>query len=199
VLKARPVWLEARELTLPVYFKPKMEDASQPPTTVGAEDGDVNPPQIDDPLSNGASAQVHLPRITIRYCTQCNWMLKAAYFAQELLSTFSTSLGEVALIPATGGVFTVSILHPSNVAFSAQETALWDRKTDGGFPEMKQLKALVRDIVDPSRDLGHVDRALAKQIQGMSLSDQGLTPSATEARSTEAARAEEGDVRGKSL
>jgi len=176
-----------------------MADESQPSTTVGAEEGDVNPPQIDDPLSNGASAQVHLPRITIRYCTQCNWMLKAAYFAQELLSTFSTSLGEVALIPATGGVFTVSIMHPSNVAFAAQETTLWDRKTDGGFPEMKQLKALVRDIVDPSRDLGHVDRALAKQIQGVSLSDQGLAPSTTEASSTETARTGEGDVRGKTL
>ena len=30
-------------------------------------------------------------------------MLRAAYFAQELLSTFGTTIGEVALIPATGG------------------------------------------------------------------------------------------------
>lgn len=29
-------------------------------------------------------------------------MLRAAYFAQELLSTFGTTIGEVALIPATG-------------------------------------------------------------------------------------------------
>jgi hypothetical protein len=62
---------------------------------------------------------------------------------------------------------------------------------------VKQLKALVRDIVDPSRDLGHVDRALSKQIQDMSLSDQGLTPSTTKACSTKAARAAEGDVGGK--
>ena len=25
------------------------------------------------------TAQVHLPRVTIKYCTQCKWMLRAAY------------------------------------------------------------------------------------------------------------------------
>ncbi|KAL2007888.1 hypothetical protein VTN00DRAFT_7870 [Thermoascus crustaceus] len=109
------------------------------------------------------TAQVFLPRVTIRYCTQCKWMLRAAYFAQELLSTFSTSLGEVALIPTTGGIFTVTILHASPHDFSTRETLLWDRKSMGGFPEVKQLKSLVRNIVDPGRDLGHVDRALGRE------------------------------------
>ncbi|KAL9136193.1 MAG: hypothetical protein Q9175_002602 [Cornicularia normoerica] len=97
----------------------------------------------------------------------CKWMLRAAYFAQELLSTFSTSLGEVSLIPATGGVFTVDIIYAS--AQSDQEAAhgqrpttqmarLWDRKAEGGFPEAKKLKQLVRNVIDPYRDLGHVDR-----------------------------------------
>ncbi|KUL86243.1 hypothetical protein ZTR_08416 [Talaromyces verruculosus] len=101
----------------------------------------------------------HLPRITITYCTQCKWMLRAAYFAQELLSTFGTTLGEVSLRPATGGLFTVTIVPGS----STEETLLWDRKRDSGFPEVKQLKALVRNIVDPTRNLGHVDRALNKE------------------------------------
>ncbi|RAO69169.1 uncharacterized protein BHQ10_005181 [Talaromyces amestolkiae] len=99
------------------------------------------------------------PRITITYCTQCKWMLRAAYFAQELLSTFGTTLGEVSLRPATGGLFTVTIVPDT----STEETLLWDRKRDGGFPEVKQLKALVRNIVDPTRNLGHVDRALNKE------------------------------------
>ena len=43
------------------------------------------------------------PRIAIRYCTQCHWLLRAAWLAQELLSTFGTDLGEVALAPGTGG------------------------------------------------------------------------------------------------
>ncbi|EHK16656.1 uncharacterized protein TRIVIDRAFT_19584, partial [Trichoderma virens Gv29-8] len=105
-----------------------------------------------------------LPRITIQFCTQCKWMLRAAYFAQELLSTFSLSLGEVALQPSTGGTFIVTIHHlppsssSSSTTASLQSTTLWDRKTDGGFPETKELKRRVRDVIDPSRDLGHVDR-----------------------------------------
>ncbi|EZF28706.1 hypothetical protein TMEN_5536 [Trichophyton mentagrophytes] len=109
-----------------------------------------------------ATASVNLPRVTITFCTQCKWMLRAAYFAQELLSTFSTALGEVSLVPGTGGVFTVTIQHASNVNFTTHTSVLWDRKINGGFPETKQLKALVRDVIEPSRDLGHIDRALAK-------------------------------------
>ncbi|KAL6810950.1 Rdx family domain-containing protein [Trichoderma sp. SZMC 28013] len=114
-----------------------------------------------------AAVTAPLPRITIQFCTQCKWMLRAAYFAQELLSTFSLSLGEVALQPSTGGTFIVTIHHLSTSPASAssstspasvQSTTLWDRKTDGGFPETKELKRRVRDVIDPSRDLGHVDR-----------------------------------------
>ncbi|KAI3399048.1 hypothetical protein diail_7848 [Diaporthe ilicicola] len=109
-----------------------------------------------------------LPRVTIKFCTQCKWMLRAAYYAQELLSTFSTSLGEVALQPSTGGTFIVEILHPSPATASSssssppagavQARTLWDRKADGGFPETKELKRRVRDVIEPGRDLGHVDR-----------------------------------------
>lgn len=91
-------------------------------------------------------------------------------FAQELLSTFSTSLGEVALQPSTGGTFVVEIYFrdPNNPASSPssspsgnpaiQNRVLWDRKVDGGFPETKELKRRVRDTIEPGRDLGHVDR-----------------------------------------
>ncbi|KAJ6144207.1 hypothetical protein N7470_008102 [Penicillium chermesinum] len=113
-----------------------------------------------------ALEQVHLPRIAIKFCTQCRWMLRAAYFAQELLSTFGTDLGEVALVPVTGGVFTVTIWHAAQAAseneVSTQETLLWDRKRDDGFPEVKVLKSRVRNIIAPERDLGHTDRALKK-------------------------------------
>lgn len=108
------------------------------------------------------NSTVILPRVTIKFCTQCKWMLRAAYFAQELLSTFSTSLGEVSLIPSTGGIFTIDIVHhgPGTNASprTPTSTQLWDRKTNGGFPEVKHLKQLVRNVIDPGRDLGHVDR-----------------------------------------
>ena len=45
------------------------------------------------------------PRIEIEYCTRCRWLLRAAWMAQELLSTFEAELGEVALIPGGSGVF----------------------------------------------------------------------------------------------
>ncbi|KAI9776922.1 MAG: hypothetical protein M1839_009164 [Geoglossum umbratile] len=109
-------------------------------------------------------APVRLPRITIHFCTQCKWMLRAAYYAQELLSTFSITLGEVSLIPATGGLFLIEILYLAKDEAAGLEQpqrmakTLWDRKAEGGFPEIKELKRRVRDCVDSGRDLGHVDR-----------------------------------------
>jgi selenoprotein W-related protein len=88
------------------------------------------------------------PRIAITYCTQCQWLLRAAWMAQELLQTFGDDLGEVALIPGTGGVFTIAL----------DGELIWDRREKQGFPEAKVLKQLVRDRVDPARDLGHSDR-----------------------------------------
>lgn len=88
------------------------------------------------------------PVIRITYCTQCNWMLRAAWMAQELLQTFGQDIGEVTLVPGTGGAFTIS----------CDGETIWDRKTDGGFPEAKVLKQRMRDKVWPERDLGHSDR-----------------------------------------
>ena len=68
--------------------------------------------------------------------------------AQELLSTFETDLAEVSLRPGTGGVFVITY----------NGEVIWDRKTDGAFPDVKQLKQRVRDHLDPDRDLGHLDR-----------------------------------------
>jgi len=87
-------------------------------------------------------------RIVITYCTQCRWLLRAGWMAQELLSTFGQDIGEVALAPGTGGVFTIS----------CDGETVWDRKRDGGFPEAAELKQLIRDRIDPGRDLGHSDR-----------------------------------------
>jgi selenoprotein W-related protein len=88
------------------------------------------------------------PRLEIQYCTQCRWLLRAAWFAQELLITFSDDLGEVALVPGTGGVFDIRI----------DGDLIWSRSAEGRFPEVKEVKRLVRDRVAPGRDLGHTDR-----------------------------------------
>ena len=48
------------------------------------------------------SIEATKPRVEIRYCVKCRWMLRAAWLAQELLSTFEEEIGGVALVP--GGV-----------------------------------------------------------------------------------------------
>jgi selenoprotein W-related protein len=87
-------------------------------------------------------------RLEIEYCTQCRWLLRAAWLAQELLTTFESDIQSLTLVPGTGGVFDVRL--NGNVIFS--------RKQASRFPESKELKQLVRDQVDPDRDLGHSDR-----------------------------------------
>jgi selenoprotein W-related protein len=104
----------------------------------------------DSPTSNTAK-----PRVVITYCTQCHWLLRAGWMAQELLSTFAGDLGEVALVPGTGGIFTIAV----------NDGLIWDRKRDGGFPDAAKLKQLVRDLIDPGRDLGHVDRKEGPKAQ----------------------------------
>lgn len=89
------------------------------------------------------------PSIRITYCTQCQWLLRAGWMAQELLSTFGTDLGAVTLVPGTGGIFVIDV----------DGEVIWDRKADGGFPDAATLKQRVRDRIDPERDLGHADRA----------------------------------------
>lgn len=88
-------------------------------------------------------------RVEITYCTQCRWLLRAAWTAQELLVTFEADLAEVALVPGTGGVFDVRL--DGELVFSRTE--------HGRFPELKELKQRIRDRVDPERSLGHSDRA----------------------------------------
>ena len=87
----------------------------------------------------------HQPRLEIQYCTQCRWLLRAAWMLQELLVTFELELGQATLVPGTGGVFEVRI----------DGETIWSRKERGRFPELKELKQLVRDRVAPDKDLGH--------------------------------------------
>ena len=87
-------------------------------------------------------------RVTIEYCTQCRWLLRAAWMAQELLATFETELGEVALVPGTGGVLDVRL----------DGELIFSRKQAERFPESKELKQAIRDRVAPGRSLGHSDR-----------------------------------------
>jgi selenoprotein W-related protein len=87
------------------------------------------------------------PRVEIEYCTRCRWLLRAAWMAQELLTTFQEELGEVAIAPGRVGVFEIRI----------DGAVVWSRAAEGRFPEMKELKQKIRDVVAPGRGLGHSD------------------------------------------
>ena len=86
--------------------------------------------------------------VEIRYCTQCRWLLRAAWMAQELLTTFEQEISELTLCPDTGGVFEVT----------ANGKLVWSRKDAGRFPEITELKQLVRDVIASDKELGHADK-----------------------------------------
>ena len=97
---------------------------------------------------NVEDEEIMTPRLEIEYCTQCRWLLRAAWLSQELLTTFAKELGEVALVPAAGGVFEVRL----------EGETIFSRRQQGRFPEAKELKQLVRDRIAPAKSLGHSDR-----------------------------------------
>jgi len=89
------------------------------------------------------------PNVEITYCRLCGWGLRASWMAQELLTTFAEEIGSVTLTPdASGGVFEVR----------AEGELIWSRKEQKRFPEITELKQLVRDRIAPERSLGHSDR-----------------------------------------
>jgi selenoprotein W-related protein len=92
-----------------------------------------------------------LPVVSIEYCRQCRWMLRAAWMGQELLQTFEEELGGVTLVPGTGGVFVIRV----------EGRIVWSRKEMGRFPEITELKQIVRDAVAPEKPLGHSEKRRA--------------------------------------
>lgn len=86
--------------------------------------------------------------IEIHYCTGCRWLLRSSWMAQELLTTFEKEISQLTLKPGAGGIFEITV----------NDKLIWSRKEMGGFPDIKQLKQLVRDQISPEKDLGHCDR-----------------------------------------
>lgn len=91
-------------------------------------------------------------KIQIMYCCQCRWLMRSSWMAQELLSTFSQEINELTLRPSSGGVFEII----------ANDTVVWSRKINGGFPEITELKQRVRDVIAPEKNLGCIDNKKPK-------------------------------------
>jgi selenoprotein W-related protein len=85
------------------------------------------------------------PRVEIEYCTRCKFLLRASWFAQELLATFETEVGSVALVPGSGGIFEVRM----------DGEVIASNRVDKKMPEIAAVKRLVRDRVALERRVGH--------------------------------------------
>jgi selenoprotein W-related protein len=85
------------------------------------------------------------PRIEITYCTRCKFLLRAAWLAQELLTTFEAEIGEVALKPRSGGIFEVTL----------DGEVLATNRDGATMPDPAEVKRLLRDRIAPGRRIGH--------------------------------------------
>lgn len=85
------------------------------------------------------------PRVEITYCTKCKFMLRATWLAQELLTTFGDELGEVAIVPGSGGIFEVKL----------DGEVIATNREDAPMPDPAAVKRTVRDRVAPDRKIGH--------------------------------------------
>jgi len=74
--------------------------------------------------------------------------LRSSWIAQEILTTFDEELSEVSLRPATGGIFEIRV----------NNQIIWSLQDKGRFPDIKEIKKLVRDEIAPEKSLGHTDR-----------------------------------------
>jgi len=135
-----------------------VESTSSPP----------QPPVMEGVMTDETDISLHLPplpepAVSIYYCTGCRWLLRAAYFGQELLTTFSDEIKSVTLIPSKppskGGRFTIEL----------NGEILFDRATEGRFPEVKEIKQMIRDRIIPEKNLGHSD---VDQIRNMIMQQQ---------------------------
>lgn len=77
-------------------------------------------------------------RITIRYCTPCQFLGRATWVGQELLNTFQDYTASLSLEPGRGGVFDIFV--NGERIFSKHEA--------GRYPELRELKQAVAAYLD---------------------------------------------------
>lgn len=94
------------------------------------------------------------PTIRITYCTQCHFIPRAIWVAQELLHTFDAYVAGVTLVPGGGGQFDIHL--DGDLVFS--------NKAVGRFPETRELR-----------------EALAARIEGAPRPRHASTPAAESA------------------
>tara|TARA_B100001175_G_scaffold272291_1_gene245391 strand:- start:1227 stop:1508 length:282 start_codon:yes stop_codon:yes gene_type:complete len=85
--------------------------------------------------------------INIYFCTKCGWLMRASWLSQEFINTFKSDISSVNLVPDSNGKFEIRC---SNIL-------IFSRKNEGKFIDLKLMKQRIRDVVNPSMNLGHSD------------------------------------------
>ncbi|PPQ99909.1 hypothetical protein CVT24_009590 [Panaeolus cyanescens] len=119
--------------------------------------------EVKDPLLDPSTFIPPTPlsstTVTIEFCDRCRWLHRATWVQTELFLTFTPpTIGTISLVPLnkdeTAGRFRVWLSVPGEDA----PVLVWDRKVEGGFPELKVLKQRIRDRIQPGKSLGHSDK-----------------------------------------
>ncbi|VEU23564.1 DEKNAAC104729 [Brettanomyces naardenensis] len=152
-----------------------MSDSTPPPPAP------VSLPEVDNVM-------LDYPLVSISYCVRCHWMLRAAWYQQEILQTFGSkqdsvisanasnvpklTINSVILKPSLiAGTFTIAVKVKKNDNW----IVVWDRKMDGGFPDSKIVKQKIRDLVRPGLKMNHLDKP-STSSNGALLSSSSTTP-----------------------
>jgi selenoprotein W-related protein len=69
-------------------------------------------------------------RLEIEFCTKCRFQGRAFWLARELFDVVPELVAEIALVPSSGGVFTVRF----------DGTSVWELASEGRFPEPKDIR-----------------------------------------------------------
>ena len=85
--------------------------------------------------------------IEIKFCPKCNWLSRATLISQELLSTYQSDLSSVTLVPSESGVFDIV----------CNQSLIFSRKQESSLIDIAIIKQRIRDLIDPDRNLGHID------------------------------------------
>ncbi|KAA1466153.1 hypothetical protein DENSPDRAFT_830903 [Dentipellis sp. KUC8613] len=133
-----------------------IEDTNFPPIdagTVKKEDA------LDASTFQPPDISSSTPNVYIEFCDRCRWLHRATWTSTELFLTFpAPALKSITIIPLnseeTAGRFRVWL----TVGQERNSVLIWDRKIEGKFPEMKELKQRIRDEIQPGKSLGHSDK-----------------------------------------
>ncbi|GAA5909270.1 hypothetical protein JCM6882_003784 [Rhodosporidiobolus microsporus] len=156
------------------------------PVAPPVQDAALDPSTFAPPVLNQRESGEELPRVVLEFCDRCRWLHRATWTQTELFLTFppplppaadsaapAPGLKAITLLPRnapeTGGRFRVWLLREGYEGRVEQQRKegkgkwagwdlVWDRKVEGRFPEMKELKQRIRNLIAPSLSLGHSDK-----------------------------------------